>query len=80
MVDYMEKKGMVTFKDDIGREALEFAIGIVRRPDVPIKDQLTASRTVLDFTMAKPASETTVNVKKAEDFLTDLAAEMKLDK
>ena len=77
IVKYMEeKKGMVIPKADFAREAIEAAVETMRMEAISPKDKLTAARLVLDFTLAKPAAQTEVTVKKAEDFLADIAAEM----
>jgi hypothetical protein len=75
----MEEKGYVLPKDQYAREAIETVAAVMHLEDISPKDRLAAARTLLDFTLAKPASETTVNVKKAEDFLLDLANEVKDD-
>jgi hypothetical protein len=73
----MEKNGLLQIdKDGYAREGIEAVVTMVREKDISHKDRLAAARTLLDFTMAKPGSESTVTVKKAEDFLTDLANEM----
>jgi hypothetical protein len=77
IVKYMEKKGMFIPKDDYAYEAMEAVVAQVRMEHLHPKDKLAAARTVLEYTMAKPATESTVNVKKAEDFLSDLMTEMK---
>lgn len=75
-----EKKGMVIPKSDFAREAIEAAVETMRMEAISPKDKLTAARLVLDFTLAKPASQAEVTVKKAEDFLADIAAEMEQPK
>lgn len=81
IVKYMEeKKGMVIPKSDFAREAIEAAVETMRMEAISPKDKLTAARLVLDFTLAKPASQAEVTVKKAEDFLADIAADMDKDK
>lgn len=77
LVQLMEQNGSNVPKDGFAREALETAVEIVRRKEISPKDQLAAARLVLEFTMAKPASESNVTVKKAEDFLADLASQDK---
>lgn len=77
MVKHMEETGQVVFKDPNAREAMEFAVETIRRTDVSIKDKLATARMILDFTQAKPATESNVNLKRAEDFLNDLAEEIK---
>lgn len=73
----MTMKGYIVPKDEYAKEGIEAVVEIVRRTDINVKDKLSAAKTLLEYTLAKPASETTVNVKKAEDFLTDLVDEMK---
>jgi hypothetical protein len=51
-------------------------VSMVREKDISHKDRLAAARTLLDFTMSKPETKSNVTVKKAEDFLSDLANEM----
>jgi hypothetical protein len=43
------------------------------------KDKLTAARLVLEFTKAKPAAQAELTVKRAEDYLADIAKEMIID-
>jgi hypothetical protein len=76
IVAFMETKGFNIPKDEYAREAIESVVEMVRRKEIAVKDKLAAARTLLEYTMAKPATEATVNVKKAEDFLADLTAEM----
>ena len=77
IVAYMETdKGYTVPKQEFAKEAITMAVEIMRRDDINVKDKLTAAKTVLEWTLAKPASETTVNVKTAESFLEDIAAEM----
>lgn len=77
LVKHMEETGRVVFKDPNAREAMEFAVETIRRSDVSIKDKLATARLILEYTQAKPATESNVNLKRAEDFLTDLAEEIK---
>lgn len=77
LVKLMEEKGLNIPKEQYAREAFEEVVALVRRQDINPKDKLAACNTVLTYTLAKPASESTVTVKKAEDFLADLASEMK---
>lgn len=77
IVAYMETdKGYAVPKQEFAKEAITMAVEIMRREDINVKDKLTAAKTVLEWTLAKPATETTVNVKTAESFLEDIAAEM----
>ncbi len=77
IVAYMETaKGFEIPKQDFAKEAITTAVEIMRREDINPKDKLTAAKTVLEWTLAKPATESTVNVKTAESFLEDIAAEL----
>jgi hypothetical protein len=76
LVNLMEQKGYNIPKDEYAREGIEAVVAMVRLTDISPKDRLAAARTLLDFTMAKPATTINQNVKKAEDFLADLAAEL----
>lgn len=81
IVAYMETdKGYAVPKQEFAKEAITTAVEIMRREDINVKDKLTAAKTVLEWTLAKPATETTVNVKTAESFLEDIAAEMNTKK
>lgn len=81
IVKYMEtKKGFEVPKAEFAREAIEAAVETMRMEAISPKDKLTAARLVLDFTLAKPAAQSEVTVKKAEDFLADIAAEMEQNK
>lgn len=72
-----EQKGYEIPKAEFAKESIECAVEIMRRDDINVKDKLAAAKTVLEWTMAKPATESTVNVKRAEDFLSEIAEEMK---
>lgn len=76
LMTLMEAKGIELPQDAQAREALEVGITVMRLTDISPKDRLAAASLVLQYTKAKPASETNLNVKKAEDFLADLAAEL----
>lgn len=73
LVKLMEQTNSNIPKEGYAREALEVAVEEMRREKVTSKDKLSAARLVLEYTMSKPASESSVTVKKAEDFLADLA-------
>jgi hypothetical protein len=77
IVNIMEEKGYNIPKDEYAREGIEAVVAMVRLTDISPKDRLAAARTLLDFTMAKPATTINQNVKKAEDFLAELASEIK---
>lgn len=79
IVEYMEKKFDLP-KDEFAKEALTTAVEIMRIDAINVKDKLAAARTVLEWTMSKPASQTDVTVKRAEDFLNDIAIEMDEEK
>ena len=81
IVKYMsETKGFEIPKQEYAKESIEMAVTIMRRTDIHPKDQLAAAKTILEWTLAKPASESTVNVKSAESFLDDIAGELGMDK
>jgi hypothetical protein len=69
----MEEKGYVLPKDDYAKEAIESVLTVMRLKDISPKDRLAAASKLLEYTLAKPAAETNVTLKKAEDFLADLA-------
>ncbi len=75
MVAHMIENNIVAPENDLAVEALEFAITVVRTPGM-VRDKLAAARMVLDFTKQKPATKSDVTVRKAEDFLTDIAVDM----
>ena len=76
MVRIMEKKGFEIPENEYAREAIEAAVETMRMEAISPKDKLTAARLVLDFTKSKPAAQTEVTVKKAEDFLAEIAKEI----
>ncbi len=78
IVEHMVTKGFEIPKHEFASEAIHTAVEIMRREDINPKDKLSAAKTVLEWTLSKPATETTVNVKTAEDFLKDIAAEVGL--
>lgn len=80
IVKFMADKGYAIPKQDFAKEAIETAVEVMRREDINPKDKLTAARTVLEWTLSKPATEANVNVKSAESFLDDIAAEMAAQK
>lgn len=71
IVRYMMEKEMIP-KGEYAKEALETVVEVMRLPSHP-RDKVAAAKIVLEWTMAKPASESTVNVKTAEDFLAEVA-------
>lgn len=80
IVEYMEQKGFEIPKQEFAKEAITTAVEIMRREDINPKDKLTAAKTVLEWTLSKPATEANVNVKTAESFLEDIAKEMNQEK
>lgn len=81
IVRYMEhEKGFEIPKKEFAKEAITTAVEIMRREDIHPKDKLAAAKAVMEWTLAKPASEANINVKTAESFLEDIAKEMSLDK
>lgn len=71
IVEYMMSKDLIP-KDAYAKEAIEAVVEIMRLPAHP-RDKLAAAKTLLEYTMAKPASTANVNVKTAEDFLAEVA-------
>ncbi len=80
IVKFMEHKGYAIPKQEFAKEAIETAVEIMRREDIHPKDKLTAAKTVLEWTLSKPATEANVNVRSAESFLEDIAKEMNQDR
>ena len=80
IVQIMESKGYEIPKKEFAREAIETAVEVMRRDDIHPKDKLTAAKVILEYTLSKPASEANVNVRTAESFLEDIAAEASLNK
>ena len=81
IVKYMEQeKGFEIPKREFAKEAITTAVEIMRREDIHPKDKLAAAKAVMEWTLAKPASESNVNVRTAESFLEDIAAEMNQEK
>lgn len=61
--------------DDMGNEAMQYALATLRNPSLPAKERTAAARLLADFKLPKPTTKSEVTVKKAEDFLADLAKE-----
>lgn len=81
IVKYMEnEKGYEIPKREFAKEAITTAVEIMRRDDISPKDKLSAAKAVMEWTLAKPAIETNMNVRTAESFLEDIAKEMNLEK
>jgi hypothetical protein len=76
IVKYMESKGYEIPKQEFAKEAIVTAVELMRRDDINVKDKLTAAKVVLEYTLSKPATESTVNVRTAESFLEDIVQEM----
>lgn len=72
IVEYMMEKEMIP-KDGYAKEAIETAVELMRLDAIHPRDKLAAAKVVLEYTMAKPATEANVNVKTAEDFLAEIA-------
>lgn len=79
MVKIMEKKGFDIPENEFAREALIAAVETMRMEAINPKDKLTAARLVLDFTKSKPAAQAELTVRKAEDYLAELAKEMVIE-
>lgn len=81
IMKYLKENDMVETPENdkyasMAEEALEAAITVVRTP-INQQTKLTAARLVLDFTKSKPASKQEVNVKTAEDWLSNVLADSK---
>ena len=79
MVKIMEKHGFKVPEGEFAREALEAAVETMRMEAINPKDKLTAARLVLEFTKAKPAAQAELTVRRAEDYLAEIAKEMIVD-
>ena len=75
IVEIMKDKGIVTLDDERAEKALTFAVTLIEDITERKDLRLTATRTVLDFCKAKPASRTQLEVLKPEDFLAALVAQ-----
>jgi hypothetical protein len=71
ILNTMVEQGMTT-EEELGNEALKFAIAVVRNDTQPLREKLSAAKLVLEYTKAKPMSKQEVTVNKAEDFLAAL--------
>lgn len=81
IMQYLKENDMVDTPENdkyasMAEEALEAAITVVRTP-INQQTKLTAARLVLDFTKSKPVSKQEVNVKTAEDWLSNVLADAK---
>lgn len=71
----MDKQGLLP-EDEIAREALLAALGMLREPSCGNKDlKLKVIRTLLEHTHPKPSQKQDITVRTAEDFLDELAAQ-----
>lgn len=69
----LDKDGALP-ENPIAREAMQAAVEMLAQPN-QTKDRLAIIRTLLEFNMARPAATSNVNLRTAEDFLADLAAD-----
>jgi len=72
IVEYMMEQNMIP-KEGYAKEALETAVEVMRLQEIHPRDKLAASKLVLEYTMSKPATESNISVKTAEDFLDEIA-------
>lgn len=70
----MDKNGALP-ENPIARQAMKSAMEMLAVEELNSKDKLAVIRTLLEWNLAKPASTQNLNVKTAEDFLDELAAE-----
>jgi hypothetical protein len=77
IIDLMVEKKIIEEPDEMAREALGYAISVVRTSSDVEKttDKLKAASLVLEYTRTKPTSKSEVTLNKAEDFLMALANE-----
>lgn len=82
IVDHMVETKIIEVPDEQAREALEFAISLVRANSHMEKtsDRLNAAALVLKYTKSAPAAKSEVTLNKAEDFLQALAKEANADR
>jgi hypothetical protein len=82
IVAKLEETGQLEFSEEanedrgFAREALAFAIGVVRAKQHTVKDQLAAAKTVLEYTKQKPSVKQEIKVETAEDFLKKVADDL----
>lgn len=69
----MEKEGLIP-DDHMAKAALQATFEMVTGP-LPPRERLAAARTILEYTKQKPTTTTNLNIKTAEDFLDELAAD-----
>ena len=66
-------------ENQYAREALQNALAIMKDPTSSRKDSLAATRMVLEWTEAKPASKSEVTINEAEAWLASLDVEEGFD-
>jgi hypothetical protein len=77
IVKHMIDKEMGAPLDNaLGVEALEYAVSVVRSKVDGTNTRLSAAKLILEYTKQKPATKADLTVRKAEDFLTDIANDM----
>lgn len=74
-IKIMVEKKIIDGDDEKANEALETCITIMRGPSTHLPLKLTAAKTVLEWTRAKPASKQEVSIQKAEDWLAMVTAD-----
>ncbi|API58461.1 hypothetical protein BSL82_03390 [Tardibacter chloracetimidivorans] len=74
MFNIMADEGLVP-DDQMAQAALLEALTIMKNKATSTAHKLSASRLVLDYTRAKPASKSDVTIHKAESLLEALAAQ-----
>jgi hypothetical protein len=85
IMDKLEEAGVVAFNPDVpedvmAREALKGAFAMAMGPAPHnSKDKLTAIRTVLEWTKAKPATKTDLRLNSAEAWLSEVVEDYKND-
>lgn len=72
IVRHMMDNNMIP-KDGYAKEAIEAAVEVMRMDAIHVRDKLAAAKVVLEFTMTKPETKSSVSVKTAEDFLSEIA-------
>lgn len=74
IMDHLRKEGLLLEPDnDLANEALMVAVEIHRDKLSPGPLRLAASKVVMEWTRAKPASKVETTIRTAESFLDDLA-------
>lgn len=67
-----DELGIDIDEDDAAREALEYAVGVIKTNKDGTRDKLAAARLILDFTKKKPATTGEIKMNAAEEFLDAL--------